>query len=192
MAAPKLTQSLPKALGVDEVTRLIEAPNPATGLGLRDRALLEFLYATGARISEAVALDVDDVHSFQQAGEQGLVLVRVTGKGQKAAMDGPAGRMAQRALGDYLSAGRPGLARGDQQGLLGQDPGQPHRRAFLNRLGTRLSRQSAWTVLQKGAEAAGLNTDVSPRYAAAQLAPPICSTAEPTSAPSRSCWATRR
>lgn len=161
VAAPKLTQSLPKALGVDEVTRLIEAPNPATGLGLRDRALLEFLYATGARISEAVALDVDDVHSFQQAGEQGLVLVRVTGKGQKQRMV-PLGRMAQRALGDYLSAGRPGLAEAISRASSAKTRRAASPALFLNRLGTRLSRQSAWTVLQKSAEAAGLNTDVSP------------------------------
>ena len=161
VAAPKLTQSLPKALDVDEVTRLIEAPNPATGLGLRDRALLEFLYATGARISEAVALDVDDVHSFQQAGEQGLVLVRVTGKGQKQRMV-PLGRMAQKALGDYLSAGRPALAEAISRASSAKTRRVVSPALFLNKLGTRLSRQSAWTVLQKTADAAGLTSEISP------------------------------
>ena len=161
VAAPKLTQSLPKALDVDEVTRLIEAPNPATGLGLRDRALLEFLYATGARISEAVALDVDDVHSFQQAGEQGLVLVRVTGKGQKQRMV-PLGRMAQKALGDYLSAGRPALAEAISRASSAKTRRVVSPALFLNKLGTRLSRQSAWTVLQKTADAAGLSSEISP------------------------------
>ncbi len=153
VVAPKITQSLPKALSVHEVTQLIDTPNPAEPLGLRDRALLEFLYATGARISETVALDVDDVHAFQPSGEEGLVLVRVTGKGNKQRMV-PLGRMAQKALGDYLSAGRPGLA--EKSG----------RRAspalFLNKLGSRLSRQSAWEVLKKTAGAAGITAEVSP------------------------------
>lgn len=161
VAAPKLAQSLPKALSIHEVTRLIEAPSPATGFGLRDRALLEFLYATGARISEAVALDVDDVHSFQQAGQEGLVLVRVTGKGNKQRMV-PLGRMAQQALGDYLSAGRPELA----EALTRASASAARRRAspalFLNKLGSRLSRQSAWSMLQKTAEAAGISSEVSP------------------------------
>lgn len=161
VAAPKLTQSLPKALAVEEVTRLIEAPNPATSLGLRDRALLEFLYATGARISEAAALDVDDVHSFHQAGDQGLVLVRVTGKGQKQRMV-PLGRMAQKALGDYLSAGRPALAETVTKASSARTRRAASPALFLNRLGTRLSRQSAWTVLQKTADAAGLSSDISP------------------------------
>lgn len=153
VAAPRLTQSLPKALSVHDVTRLIDTPNPAEPLGLRDRALLEFLYATGARITEAVNLDVDDVHAFQPAGEEGLVLVRVTGKGNRQRMV-PLGRMAQKAVGNYLTAGRPALV--EKSG----------RRAsaalFLNKLGGRLSRQSAWEVLKKTAQAAGIDAEVSP------------------------------
>ncbi|WP_150460396.1 site-specific tyrosine recombinase XerD [Nesterenkonia ebinurensis] len=153
VTAPALTQSLPKALSVDEVTRLIETPSPSRLLGLRDRALLEFLYATGARITEAVSLDVDDVHSIHSSGERGLVLVRVTGKGNKQRMV-PLGRMAQKALGDYLTSGRPALAE------------RTGRRAsaalFLNKLGGRLSRQSAWEALKKTAEAAGITAEVSP------------------------------
>lgn len=159
--APKITESLPKALSIDEVTRLIDTPNPAAGLGLRDRALLEFLYATGARISEAVALDVDDVHSFQASGEQGLVLVRVTGKGNKQRMV-PLGRMAQQALGDYLSAGRPELAEAVSRGSAGTTRRAASPALFLNKLGTRLSRQSAWAVLHKTAEAAGISSAISP------------------------------
>ena len=165
VAAPKLTQSLPKALSIDDVTRLIEIPNPSTGLGLRDRALLEFLYATGARISEAVALDVDDVHSFQEAGNHGLVLVRVTGKGNKQRMV-PLGRMAQQALDNYLTAGRPGLAEAVSRTSTAKASTARTRRAspalFLNKLGTRLSRQSAWSVLHRTADAAGISGEVSP------------------------------
>lgn len=153
VVAPKLTESLPKALSVHEVTRLLEAPSPAEPLGLRDRAMLEFLYATGARITEAVSLDVDDVHAFQPAGKEGLVLVRVTGKGDKQRMV-PLGRMAQKALGDYLSAGRPALA--EKSGR------QASAALFLNKRGGRLSRQSAWEMLKKTAEAAGITAEVSP------------------------------
>ncbi|WP_324615124.1 site-specific tyrosine recombinase XerD [Nesterenkonia sedimenti] len=159
VVAPTLTQSLPKALSTDEVVALIETPDPATPLGLRDRALLEFLYATGARISEAVALDVDDVHAVQDAGAGGLVLVRVTGKGNKQRMV-PLGSKAQEALGNYLSsAGRTTLAdkAAARSGRSGASPA-----LFLNKLGGRLSRQSAWEVLKKTADAAGITAEVSP------------------------------
>jgi len=165
VAAPKPRQSLPKALSVDEVQRLLDAPSRNTELGLRDRALLEFLYATGARITEAVSLDVDDIHEIRaesgsaassgsgQASD-GLVIVRVTGKGDKQRMV-PVGRYAQRAINDYLSAGRPALA-----ARIGRRAPSPA--LFLNRLGGRLSRQSAWTVLQTHAAAAEISQEVSP------------------------------
>ncbi|WP_341802710.1 site-specific tyrosine recombinase XerD [Nesterenkonia aurantiaca] len=184
VAAPKPRQSLPKALSVDEVTRLLDAPSRDTELGRRDRALLEFLYATGARITEAVSLDVDDIHEIRAApvgaggapttpgssaepgssagpgssaepgGTDGLVIVRVTGKGDKQRMV-PVGRYAQQAINDYLTAGRPGLAA--RIGRRAPSPG-----LFLNKLGGRLSRQSAWTVLQNHAAAAEITQEVSP------------------------------
>lgn len=164
VTAPKPRQSLPKALTVDQTSRLLDAPNPSTALGLRDRALLEFLYATGARITEAVSLDVDDLVELQDstAGStrDGLVVVRVTGKGEKQRIV-PVGRFAQKALGDYLTAGRPELAE-----ALGRSTAPRRRSAsaalFLNKLGGRLSRQSAWTVLQNHARAADIGTEVSP------------------------------
>ncbi|TLP71869.1 site-specific tyrosine recombinase XerD [Nesterenkonia sphaerica] len=156
VAAPALEQSLPKALPVDQVTRLVETPQRGEPLGLRDRALLEFLYATGARIGEAVALDVDDVHSLQASGDAGLVLVRVTGKGNKQRMV-PLGRMAQKALGDYLTAGRPALV---ELSSARRRKGSPA--LFVNKLGGRLSRQSAWEMLKKTAQAAELTDAVSP------------------------------
>lgn len=158
---PKLTQSLPKALSVEDVTRLVETPDPKASLGLRDRALLEFLYATGARISEAVSLDVDDVHSFQDTDDAGLVIIRVTGKGDKQRMV-PLGRMAQKALGDYLTAGRPALAHATLTGSRASAGRAPSPALFLNKLGGRLSRQSAWEVLKKTAAAADITADVSP------------------------------
>ncbi|GAA3075057.1 MULTISPECIES: site-specific tyrosine recombinase XerD [Actinomycetes] len=166
VAAPKPRQSLPKALTIDQVRRLLEAPDTSTPLGLRDRALLEFLYATGTRITEAVSLDVDDLVELRDSAHQdsehrsqdGLVVVRVTGKGDKQRIV-PVGSFAQRALADYLTAGRPALAAAVSRSST-RRPGSPG--LFLNQRGGRLSRQSAWTVLQQHARAAGLETDVSP------------------------------
>ena len=92
--SPRRRASLPKALGVDEVERLLAAPDPATAAGQRDRALLEFLYATGARIAEAVALDQMDLDL-----EGGTA--RLTGKGDKQRVV-PLGGPALRALAAYL------------------------------------------------------------------------------------------
>jgi integrase/recombinase XerD len=140
--APQLPRRLPKALGVGAVERLLQAPDTTTPLGLRDRALLELLYATGARISEVVRLDVDDV-----VGSDGELVgvVRLTGKGDKQ-REVPVGSHARTALQAYLVRARPGL--------LGSatDP----RALFRNSRGGRLSRQSAWSVLQRAAEGAGL------------------------------------
>ncbi len=145
---PTPGRRLPKSLSVDEVLALLEAAggdSPSDGpLALRNRALLEVLYSTGARISEAVGLDVDDVDT-----EARSVLLR--GKGGKQRLV-PIGRPAVRALENYFVRGRPGLA---QRGR-----GTPA--IFLNARGGRLSRQSAWQVLQDAAERAGITSTVSP------------------------------
>ncbi|WP_010525804.1 site-specific tyrosine recombinase XerD [Nesterenkonia sp. F] len=174
VSAPKPCQSLPKALTVEQVRRLLEAPNPATPLGLRDRALLEFLYATGARIGEAVSLDVDDLHEVRAGADaegpdadgaerpDGLIVVRVTGKGDKQRVV-PVGSFAQRAVGDYLSAGRPALveaAARRRRSSASSPSGSPA--LFLNARGGRLSRQSAWTILQRHAAAAEIDGEISP------------------------------
>ncbi|MCK0093563.1 site-specific tyrosine recombinase XerD [Rhodococcus sp. HNM0563] len=141
---PTAGRRLPKSLTVAQVTAILDAVgNEADGpRGLRDRALLELLYSTGARISEAVGLDVDDVDSDARA-----VLLR--GKGGKERLV-PVGRPALAALDAYLVRGRPVLAAGHTAAL------------FLNARGGRLSRQSAWQVLQTAAERAGISTAVSP------------------------------
>ncbi len=157
---PTPTRRLPKSLTLDEVVSLLEAAGgdrESDGpLTLRNRALLEVLYSTGARISEAVGLDVDDVDT-----ESRSVLLR--GKGGKQRLV-PIGRPAVSALENYLVRGRPDLAsRG--KGTLGLSPGRsaPAQGAiFLNARGGRLSRQSAWQVLQDAAEAAGIASAVSP------------------------------
>lgn len=164
VTAPKPTETLPKALSVEQIGRLLEAPNPATSLGLRDRALLEFLYATGARITEAVSLDVDDVHVVSQRtaadSSDQLVVVRVTGKGDKQRLV-PVGTYAQQAINNYLTAGRPELAEAVARSSA-KTRRAPSPALFLNKLGGRLSRQSAWTILQRHAEAAGIEQEVSP------------------------------
>ncbi|GAA2567525.1 site-specific tyrosine recombinase XerD [Mycolicibacterium diernhoferi] len=145
---PTPTRRLPKSLTLDEVVSLLEAAGgdrESDGpLTLRNRALLEVLYSTGARISEAVGLDVDDVDT-----ESRSVLLR--GKGGKQRLV-PIGRPAVSALENYLVRGRPGLA--------SRGKGTPA--IFLNARGGRLSRQSAWQVLQDAAEAAGIASAVSP------------------------------
>lgn len=147
---PSPAKRLPKALPLSDVEAILEAAGaPGTPLALRDRALLEVLYGTGARISEAVGLDVDDVDTDTDAGAEGTVLLR--GKGGKERMV-PVGSYALEAVSAYLVRGRPVL--------LSEGKGTPA--LFLNARGGRLSRQSAWAVLVKAAERAGVTKDVSP------------------------------
>jgi integrase/recombinase XerD len=145
---PSLPKRLPKALDVDQVARLLAVPSQAAGpLDLRDAALLEFLYGTGARISEAVGLAVDDLQLGAGAeGSRGMAVLH--GKGGKTRLV-PMGRYARAALEAYLVRARPGLAAGGT--------GVPN--VFLNARGGPLSRQSAWTILRKAAGRAGLPVD---------------------------------
>ncbi|NEW39753.1 site-specific tyrosine recombinase XerD [Nocardia cyriacigeorgica] len=149
---PAPGRRLPKALPFDDVLKLLEAAGGDCGTsgdgvarGLRDRALLELLYSTGARISEMVGLDVDDLDMTERA-------VVLRGKGGKQRIV-PIGRPALAAVDGYLVRGRPVLAargRGNAGAL------------FLNARGGRLSRQSAWQVLQSAAERSGIGASVSP------------------------------
>jgi integrase/recombinase XerD len=147
---PKQPRRLPKALTIDQVEKLLDASGPlpqdaAPGelTGLRDRALLELLYATGARVSEIVQLDVDDV-------AHGDVL-RVRGKGAKERIV-PVGSYARAALDAYLTRARPELSR----------RGRATPKLFLGARGAPLSRQSAWLVIHSAAERAQLSAHVSP------------------------------
>nr|WP_241710249.1 site-specific tyrosine recombinase XerD [Arthrobacter bambusae] len=146
---PMPGKRLPKAISVGEVTRILEAAGADTATGLRDRALLEFLYSTGARISEAVGLDVDDVSL--EAESDGPAIVRLFGKGSKERLV-PLGSYGARAVGSYVVRGRPALA--------AKGKGTPA--LFLNARGGRISRQSAWTILKTAAEKANITKDVSP------------------------------
>ena len=144
---PTPPRRLPKALAVDDVLALLEATTiDDTPRGLRDRALLDLLYGTGARISEAVGLDVDDLDL-----RAGSVLLH--GKGGKDRLV-PLGQYARSAVDGYLVRGRPVLAAAGRGGGGGA--------VFLNHRGGRLSRQSAWTALRLAADRAGITSEVSP------------------------------
>ncbi|WP_426244758.1 site-specific tyrosine recombinase XerD [Nocardioides sp. LHG3406-4] len=141
---PTPAKRLPKALPLADVEAILEAAGSAgTTLALRDRALLEVLYGTGARISEGVGLDVDDLDVVD-----GTVLLR--GKGSKERLV-PVGSYARDAVTAYLTRARPDLVSTASGPAL-----------FLNSRGGRLSRQSAWAVLVKAADRAGVTRDVSP------------------------------
>ena len=149
---PKAPRRLPKALSIGQVEQLLDAAGPAPGSedataadpsAVRDRALLELLYATGARVSEIVQLDVDDT-------AHGDVL-RVRGKGAKERIV-PVGSYARAAVDAYLTRVRPGWA--------AKSRATP--RLFLGVRGAPLSRQSAWLIIQAAAERAGLTAHVSP------------------------------
>ena len=143
---PQVPMRLPKALPLDDIERLLAAAETDEPMALRDRALLEFLYGTGARVSEAVALDVDDVDREDRT-------VVLDGKGGKQRLV-PVGSYACRAIDDYLVRLRPELTRKARSGNAGA--------LFLNARGGRLTRQGAWTVLGAVAERAGLAGRVSP------------------------------
>ena len=147
---PKAPQRLPKALSIEQIEALLDAAGPAPGdavdtdiVRLRDRALLELLYATGARVSEVMQLDVDDL-------AHGDVL-RVRGKGAKERIV-PVGSYARAAVDAYLARARPELSR----------RGRASARLFLGARGAPLSRQGAWLVIQTAAERAQLSAHVSP------------------------------
>jgi integrase/recombinase XerD len=140
---PKLPRALPRPLVLEDVERILAAPNSATPDGLRDRAVLETLYGAGLRVSELVGLDVDDVDL-----EEGSV--RVLGKGSKE-REVPLGRYARDAVGAYLTQVRPGLATARSRSAL-----------FLNLRGGRLTRQSVGKILARQTRLAGVRGDVSP------------------------------
>ena len=154
---PKNVKRLPKAVSVEDIQRLLAVPDRETATGLRNRAILEFLYATGARVSEMLNADIDDVHFegtlTDEDGNQITLpgYVRLFGKGNKERLV-PIGSYAQKAIQDYLVRGRPALvAHGKGTAAL-----------FVNGRGSRLGRQGAWLILKEAAEAAGLSSDFSP------------------------------
>jgi len=147
LTAPKQPKRLPKALSHAQVEALLAATDGDDPLRMRDKALLELLYATGARVSEAVSLDVDDLIGADGTPE----LIRVVGKGDKQRIV-PVGSFARAAVEAYLVRARPLLATGARS-----TPA-----LFLGARGARLSRQNAWLVIRAAAERAGIQVEVSP------------------------------
>lgn len=152
ISSAKLPRKLPKALTIDEVTRLIEsADREGDPISPRDRAILELLYSTGARVSEIIGLNVADF-SLSSTTDGDVHIVKVKGKGSKERLV-PLGKFAVAAVDSYLTRVRPALVAKNprSEGAL-----------FLNSRGKRLSRQSAWQVVLDAASATGLNGKVSP------------------------------
>ncbi|HLS46434.1 MAG TPA: site-specific tyrosine recombinase XerD [Ornithinicoccus sp.] len=156
VAPPTPARRLPKAISVEEVERLLDAASVGdTPVTLRDRALLEVLYGSGARVSEAIGIDVDDLDLGRGEGTgthpTDQAVVRLFGKGNKERIV-PLGRYATDAVEAWLVRGRPVFA----------DQGRGTPAVFLNQRGGRLSRQSAWSVIQRAAERADLSGHLSP------------------------------
>jgi len=139
----KFLSRLPVFLSLEEVDALLQAPKADTGAGLRDKAMLELLYATGMRVSELVNLPADAVRL-----EEGYV--RVIGKGQKERLI-PLGRLAAQAVSDYLREGRPGLLKGKVSKAL-----------FVSSRQKPMSRMGFWKLLRRYALKAGITKDISP------------------------------
>lgn len=139
------SRRLPKALTMDQVESLLAAPDTSTVEGLRDAALLELLYGTGARVSEICALDVDDIRPVLDDPDLGL---RLIGKGDKERIV-PLGSYAAKAVDAWLIRGRPAWA----------EISNGEHALLLNTRGRRLSRQSAWAVIRRAGEAAGLDVE---------------------------------
>ena len=143
LRAPKQTRKLPQVLSRDEVTELLRQPRGTEPPALRDRALLELMYACGLRASEAIGLEVGDVDLEER-------VLRARGKGSKERVV-PIGQLAARAVASYLEHGRPGLVKG-----------RPERQLFVNFRGAPLTRQGLYKIVRRHATTAGLADRMSP------------------------------
>lgn len=143
LGSPKLPRSLPKSLSEDEVEKLLRAPDTNERLGLRDRAMLETLYATGLRVSELVALKISEV-------SLDMGVVRVTGKGSKTRLV-PLGEEALDWITRYLRDARPELMHGQLADAI-----------FVTQRGDGMTRQAFWYLIKRYARYAGITKHLSP------------------------------
>lgn len=144
METPKLEKRLPKVMSMHEVELLLDAPRVSTPNGMRDKAMLEVLYATGIRVSELISLSVGDIHL-------GLGYVRCIGKGSKERII-PLGRIAAQTLDQFIRADRPRLLK----------PERAEEALFVNHLGSRMTRQGFWKIIKKYALQAGIMKEITP------------------------------
>lgn len=143
LESPRLEKKLPQVLSLNEMELLLEQPKTKNAAGLRDKAMLELLYATGIRVSELVCLNVSDVHIK-------MGFLKCNGKGGKERII-PLGSIAIKSLQDYLHKGRVKLVKRKDEVSL-----------FLNLQGNRLTRQGFWKILKKYSIKAGLKTEITP------------------------------
>jgi len=143
MESPKLEKKVPQVLTVEQVERLLAAPDISSPPGMRDKAMLELLYATGMKVSELMALNLDDVNPDMK-------FLRCTSSSGKERVL-PISSISANVVGIYMSQMRSKLAREQQEKAL-----------FLNNLGTRLTRQGFWKILKKYAGESGINGDITP------------------------------
>lgn len=142
--SPKMERTLPKVLNMQEVEVLLDSPKQKDQYGIRDKAMLELLYATGIRVSELIGLDLGDVHLT-------MGFVRCIGKGNKERII-PIGKTAVKALQSYLDMGRPFfVTKKHKEDAL-----------FLNHHGKRLTRQGFWKILKRLAQEAGIQKELTP------------------------------
>jgi len=152
IASAKIARKLPKALSVEEVTKLIEsAKREGDPVSLRDFAILELLYSSGGRVSEIVGVNTSDI-SISKTADGDVTVLKLRGKGSKERLV-PLGKFAVAAIEDYFTRTRPALAAKNSK----SEPA-----LFLNARGRRLSRQSAWQIVLDAAVATGLEGRVSP------------------------------
>lgn len=144
METPKLVKKLPKVLSVQEVENLLNAPQTSTSGGVRDKAMLELLYATGIRVSELISLDVSSVNL-------GMGFIRCMGKGSKERII-PMGRIALHWLDIYIQSKRPKLLK----------PIKLEDALFVNQKGSRLTRQGFWKIIKQYAREARINKEITP------------------------------
>lgn len=143
LETPKLEKRVPKVLTVQEVGRLLDAPQTNTASGMRDRAMLEVLYATGIRVSELISLDVASVNPS-------LGFIRCVGTSRERIV--PLGRIASRYVEAYVESERPKLLK----------PSKAEDALFISHLGSRMTRQGFWKIMKRYAQEAGIEQEITP------------------------------
>lgn len=143
LESPKLEKKLPKILSISEVEELLKQPNTFLPTGLRDKAMLELLYATGIRVSELISLNISDINLD-------MGYIKCYGKGAKERIV-PLGSIAAKCVQEYIGKGRPKLVRTYEEAAL-----------FVNHHGNRLTRQGFWKIIKKYAQEATINKEITP------------------------------